>query len=214
MKIELNKRILDKNEECALQNTNFFAQHNICCLNVISSPGSGETTTLGRTIKDLSGKVKIGVIEGDIHTDTDAKKIRETGAPAIQIETKGSCHLSAQQVTAALSGIPSETLDIIFIENVGNLVCPSDFALGENGRVVVLSVPEGDDKPIKYPGTFAKADIVLINKIDLIEYIDFDLDRVIKDINAVNPNVPIFQLSATTGQGMQQWYDWLTRQIK
>ncbi|MCK4999044.1 MAG: hydrogenase nickel incorporation protein HypB [Anaerohalosphaera sp.] len=214
MKIELNKRILDKNEECALQNANFFAEHNITCINVISSPGSGKTTTLGRTIRDLADKIKIGVIEGDIFTDTDAEKIRAAGAPAVQIETKGSCHLSAQQVTAALSAIPAETLDIIFIENVGNLVCPSDFALGENARVVILSVPEGDDKPIKYPGTFAKADVVLINKIDLAPYIDFDLDRVIKDIKAVNHEAPIFQLSATTGDGMQQWYDWLVAQIK
>ena len=209
MKIDLNKRILDKNEECALQNKNFFAEHNVCCCNVISSPGSGKTTMLKKTIIDLKDKVKIGVIEGDIRTDTDAEKIRTTGAPAVQIETKGACHLSAQQVTGALSAIPSKELDIIFIENVGNLVCPASFELGEKARVIILSVPEGDDKPIKYPGTFATADVVLINKMDLIDYIDFDIDRVIKDIRTVNPDVSIFQVSATTGQGMDQWYDWL-----
>lgn len=212
MKIPLNKKILDKNEECALQNKDFFAKHNITCMNVISSPGSGKTTILSRTIRDLMGKTKIAVIEGDIRTDTDAKKIRETGAPAVQIETKGACHLSAQQVTGALGAIPAADMDIIFIENVGNLVCPSDFALGENARVIVLSVPEGDDKPIKYPQTFAKADIVLINKIDLIDYINFDLERAIKDIRAVNPDAKILQISATTGQGMQQWYNWLLKQ--
>jgi len=209
MKISLNKKILDKNEECALQNSEFFADNNIVCLNVISSPGSGKTTTLSRTILDLNGEVKIAVIEGDIRTDTDAQKIRATGANAVQIETKGSCHLSAQQVSGALTAIPAAEMDVIFIENVGNLVCPSDFALGEDLRVVVLSVPEGDDKPIKYPGTFAKADVILINKIDLIDYIDFDLERVIADIRAVNDKAEMFQLSATTGQGMENWYGWL-----
>ena len=131
MKVPLNKKILDKNEECALQNSEFFATHDIVCMNVISSPGSGKTTILSQTIRDLTGKTKIAVIEGDIRTDTDAKKIRATGAPAVQIETKGACHLSAQQVTGALSAIPATDMDIIFIENVGNLVCPSDFNLGE-----------------------------------------------------------------------------------
>lgn len=209
MKVPLNKKILDKNEECALQNSDFFAKHNIICMNVISSPGSGKTTILSQTIRDLTGKTKIAVIEGDIRTDTDAQKIRETGAPAVQIETKGACHLSAQQVTGALTAIPATDMDIIFIENVGNLVCPSDFALGENARVIVLSVPEGDDKPIKYPQTFAKADIVLINKIDLIDYIKFDMERVLSDIRAVNPDANILQISATTGEGMQDWYNWL-----
>jgi len=209
MKISLNKKILDKNEECALQNSEFFAENNIVCINVISSPGYGKTTTLSQTIRDLTDEIKIAVIEGDIRTDTDAQKIRATGANAVQIETKGACHLSAQQVTGALTAIPAADMDIIFIENVGNLVCPSDFALGENLRAVVLSVPEGDDKPIKYPGTFAKADVILINKIDLIDYIDFDTQRVINDIRAVNDKAEIFQVSATTGMGMENWYNWL-----
>lgn len=209
MKIPLNKKILDKNEECAMQNSEFFAANDIVCMNVISSPGSGKTTILSRTIRDLINETRIAVIEGDIRTDTDARKIRETGAPAIQIETKGACHLSAQQVTGALALIPAVDMDFIFIENVGNLVCPSAFALGENARVVVLSVPEGDDKPAKYPQTFAKADIVLINKIDLIDYINFDMDRVISDISTLNNDVKILQVSATTGQGMDQWYSWL-----
>lgn len=213
MKISLNKKILDKNEECALQNTEFFAANKILCLNVISSPGSGKTTTLSQTIRDLTGEVKIAVIEGDIRTDTDAQKIRATGASAVQIETMGSCHLSAQQVTGALTAIPAADMDIIFIENVGNLVCPSDFALGENLRVVILSIPEGDDKPIKYPGTFAKADIVLINKIDLIDYIDFNMERAIADIRAVNKKTEILHISAKTGAGMKNWYSWLKAKL-
>ena len=209
MKVSLNKKILSKNEECALQNRAFFTKNKTLCLNVISSPGSGKTTIISRTIRDLKDKVKIGVIEGDIKTDTDAAKIRETGAPAVQIETRGACHLSAQQITAKLGAISADKLDIVFIENIGNLVCPSDFDLGEQVRVVVLSAPEGDDKPAKYPGTFAKANVLLINKIDLLSHIEFDVDRVINDARKLNGDLKIFQISAKTGAGMDKWYDWL-----
>jgi hydrogenase nickel incorporation protein HypB len=213
MKVTLNKKILDKNEECALQNRTFFAENKTLCLNVISSPGSGKTTIISRTIRDLKDRVKIGVIEGDIQTDTDAQKIRETGAAAVQIETKGACHLTALQVTSKLGAISAGELDVVFIENIGNLVCPSDFDLGEQGRVVVLSVPEGDDKPAKYPGTFAKADVLLINKIDLLDYVEFDMNRVIDDARKLNSGLKIFQMSAKTGDGMSQWYDWLVGRI-
>ena len=213
MKITLNKKILDKNEECAAGNQAFFKDNGIVCLNVISSPGSGKTTILSRTITDLADRVKIAVIEGDIKTDTDARKIRATGAAAIQIETQGSCHVSAAQVARALGEIPAKDMDLIFIENVGNLVCPSDFNLGEGGRVVVLSVPEGDDKPIKYPGTFAKADVILINKMDLLDYIDFDIEKVITDIKTVNKTARIFHISATKGNGLYECYNWLEAQI-
>ncbi|MBN1126542.1 MAG: hydrogenase nickel incorporation protein HypB [Sedimentisphaerales bacterium] len=209
MKVSLNKRILDRNDECAQKNKLFFEQNSVLCVNVISSPGSGKTTMLSRTILALKDKLKIGVIEGDIKTDTDAEKIRSTGAAAVQIETQGACHLSAVQVHDALTQIEAMDKDVIFIENVGNLVCPSAFDLGENKRVVLLSVPEGDDKPIKYPGTFAGADVILINKMDLILYIPFDLDRVLNDIRKVNPDAKVFKISAITGDGMQQWYDWL-----
>jgi hydrogenase nickel incorporation protein HypB len=209
MKVSLNKRILDRNDECARKNRAFFEQHHVLCVNVISSPGSGKTTMLSRSILALKDKLKIGVIEGDIKTDTDAAKIRATGAAAVQIETQGACHLSAVQVHDALRQIDAVAKDVIFIENVGNLVCPSAFDLGEKKRVVLLSVPEGDDKPIKYPGTFAGADVILINKMDLIAYIPFDLERVLTDIRKVNPQAKVFQVSAITGEGMQQWYDWL-----
>lgn len=211
MKVSLNQKILSRNEECALKNKAFFKEHNVFCLNFISSPGSGKTTTIARTIRDLKDKLEIGVIEGDIKTDTDAQKIRAAGAEAVQIETQGACHLSAEQVYNALKLLKAETMDVVIIENVGNLVCPSAFDLGEHGRVVLLSVPEGDDKPIKYPGTFAGANVILINKMDLAQHIAFDLQRVLRDIRAVNPDAEIFQVSATTGEGMDAWYRWLLR---
>jgi hydrogenase nickel incorporation protein HypB len=209
MKVSLNQKILSRNEECAQKNKTFFKDNNVLCLNVISSPGSGKTTTISRTIKDLGDQIRIGVIEGDIKTDTDAQKIRDAGGEAVQIETHGACHLSAEQVHNATMALGAEKMDVVIIENVGNLVCPSAFDLGEAQRVILLSVPEGDDKPIKYPGTFAEADVVLINKIDLMDYIDFNLERVLGDIRVVNPDVEIFQVSATTGEGMDQWYNWL-----
>jgi hydrogenase nickel incorporation protein HypB len=214
MKVSLNQKILSRNEECAKKNKAFFKEHDVLCLNVISSPGSGKTTTISRTIKDLGDQIRIGVIEGDIKTDTDAQKIRDAGGEAVQIETHGACHLSAEQVYNAIKALDAEKMDVVIIENVGNLVCPSAFDLGEAQRVILLSVPEGDDKPIKYPGTFAEADVVLINKIDLADYIDFNLERALADICVVNPDVEIFQVSATTGEGMDAWYEWLKNKNK
>ncbi len=212
-KVNLRKKILDANEESAFINSQLFAEHNIKCINMISSPGSGKTTILAQTITALKDRIKIGVIEGDLKTDLDAQKIRKTGAPAVQIETAGACHLSADQVTSALGNLPACDLDLVFIENVGNLVCPSDFVLGEHARAVVLSVAEGDDKPAKYPATFAKADVLLINKMDLIDYLDFDIERVKKDARKLNKKLKIFEISATTGGGMCLWYDWLLEQM-
>lgn len=214
MKILLGQKILSRNEECAQKNKAFFAAHKILCLNVISSPGSGKTTTIARTIRDLKDKLTIGVIEGDIKTDTDARKIRDAGAEAVQIETEGACHLSAEQVHNALAAINAEKKDVVIIENVGNLVCPSAFDLGEDMRVVILSVPEGDDKPVKYPGTFAGANVVLINKIDLLGHIRFNLERALADIRVVNPHAEIFEVSAETGEGMKFWYQWLLNKAK
>lgn len=214
MKVSLNQKILSRNDQCAQNNRDFFAEHGVLCLNVISSPGSGKTTLLARTIRQLKDVLTIGVIEGDICTDNDAQRIRQTGAEAVQIETEGACHLSAEQVGNALTSMDSKHKDIIFIENVGNLVCPSAFNLGEAGRVVLLSIPEGDDKPAKYPGTFAQADVVLINKIDLMEHIPFSLQRVLADIHTVNPEAAILQVSAATGEGMDRWCDWLVEKRK
>ena len=214
MKISLGQKILSRNEECAQKNREFFKKHKILCLNVISSPGAGKTSLLVRTIQDLKDQLKIGVIEGDLETDNDARKILAAGAAAFQIETKGACHLSAEQVQNALKMIEAEKMDLVFIENVGNLVCPSAFDLGESKRVVILSIPKGDDKPAKYPGTFAGASVVLINKIDLLAHIEFNLQRVLADIRTVNPTAQILQLSAAAGEGMQNWYNWLKEQIE
>jgi hydrogenase nickel incorporation protein HypB len=215
-KIDTRKKILSANEEFALKNSQLLATYKKLCLNMISSPGSGKTTILVRTITDLKGEIKIGVIEGDIRTDIDAERIRTTQAPAIQINTNGACHLSAAQVHGALQKLPLNDLDLVFIENVGNLVCPAAFELGENAKVVVLSVAEGDDKPAKYPSIFAKSKALLINKTDLLESgnIDFDIERVRIDAHRLNKSVEIFPVSARTGDGLTAWYDWLRRQLR
>jgi len=216
-KVEVGKKILIANEEYALKNSRFFAEQKKLCLNMISSPGSGKTTILTRTIRELGVKLKIGVIEGDIQTSLDAERIRETKAPAVQIETGGSCHLSASQVSKALDKLETNELDLIFIENVGNLVCPSAFELGENGKVVVLSVAEGDDKPAKYPAIFAKSKVLLINKIDLLEavgQVDFNTEKVKSDALNLNKDIEIFSISAKTGEGMQSWYEWLANSVR
>jgi len=215
-KVNVGKKILNANDTYALKNSELLAHHGKRCFNMISSPGSGKTTLLVRTISDLAGAIKIGVIEGDIQTDIDAQRIRATNAPAIQIITEGACHLSAAQVHQALQKLPLDNLEIIFIENVGNLVCPSAFELGEDGKIVVLSVAEGDDKPAKYPAIFAKSKVLLVNKIDLLAagaLIDFDLERVKTDARRLNKSIEIFPVSAKTGEGMIAWYDWLKGQL-
>jgi hydrogenase nickel incorporation protein HypB len=215
-KVNIGKKILSSNEEYALKNSQLLTEQKKLCLNMISSPGSGKTTILARTISESKEKIKIGVIEGDIQTEIDAERIRATKAPAIQINTKGACHLSAAQVNSALEKLPLGDLDLIFIENVGNLVCPSAFELGETVKIVVLSVAEGDDKPAKYPAIFAKSKALLINKIDLLKagVVDFDIERVKVDARKLNKGIEIFPISAKTGEGMTDWYDWLMQEVK
>jgi hydrogenase nickel incorporation protein HypB len=215
-KVNVGTRILGANEQYAMKNIELLAQCKQLCLNMISSPGSGKTTILVRTISDLKGQLRIGVIEGDLQTDIDAQRIRATQAPAIQINTEGACHLSARQVHEALGRLPLDALDAIVIENVGNLVCPAAFELGETGKIVVLSVAEGDDKPVKYPGIFAKSKALLVNKIDLLRgaLVDFDLDRVKADARRLNKSIEIFPVCAKSGEGMQNWYDWLSAQVR
>jgi len=215
-KINVGKKILSANEEYAIKNTLLFAEKKTLCLNMISSPGSGKTTILTRMINELKDKIRVGVIEGDIQTDIDAEKIRTTGAPVIQINTEGACHLSAIQVNRALTQLPIDGLDMVCIENVGNLVCPSAFFLGENAKIVVLSVAEGDDKPAKYPAIFAKSKVLLINKMDLLTatQADFDIERVKTDARKLNKDIEIFPISAKSGEGMCSWYEWLEKQVK
>lgn len=216
-KVNVRKKILSANEEYALKNILFLAKHKILCLNMISSPGSGKTTILTRTINELKGKIKIGVIEGDIQTDIDAKRIKATKAPVVQINTDGACHLSAAQIDNALKRLPVSNLNLIFIENVGNLVCPSAFDLGEAGKIAVLSVAEGDDKPAKYPAIFAKSKVLLINKIDLLTtsgQVDFNIERAKADARKLNKGIEIFPISAKTGEGMTDWYNWLIKSVE
>ncbi len=215
-KIDIGKKILSENEKYALENMMFLTDKKKLCLNMISSPGSGKTTILAKTINELKDKIGIGVIEGDIQTDIDAERIKATEAPAVQINTEGACHLSALQVSQGLKQLPVEDLNIIFIENVGNLVCPSAFELGEAGKIVVLSVAEGDDKPVKYPAIFAKSKVLLINKIDLLPggLVDFDIERVRVDARKLNKGIKVFPISAKTGEGMTGWYDWLLKSVE
>jgi len=216
-KVKVGKKILSANEEYAVKNSRLLAEQKKLCLNMISSPGSGKTTILVKTINELKGKIKIGVIEGDIQTDIDAERIKATGAPVIQINTEGACHLSAAQVSSGLERLPVSDLDLIFIENVGNLVCPSAFELGETGKVAVLSVPEGDDKPAKYPAIFAKSKALLVNKVDLLgaqAQVDFDVERVKADARKLNKSIEIFLISARTGEGFAEWCGWLLRAVE
>jgi len=215
-KIDIGKKILTENEKYALENLLFFTKKKKLCLNIISSPGSGKTTIMAKTINELKRKIKIGVIEGDIQTDIDAERIRATEAPAIQINTEGACHLSATQISEALKQLPVDDLDLILIENVGNLVCPSAFELGESGKIVVLSVPEGDDKPAKYPAIFAKSKVLLINKIDLLDsgQVDFDIERAKADARRLNKAIEIFPISARRGDGIADWCDWLVKSVE
>jgi hydrogenase nickel incorporation protein HypB len=209
MKIKLAQKILAKNDDYASANRKFFKRNNILCINMISSPGSGKTTILEQTAKVLKKKIKIAVIEGDLYTERDAERIRKAGLQAIQIETKGACHLNADQITKAVHKLDTENLDVLVIENVGNLVCPSDFDLGEIVRVVVLSTAEGDDKCVKYPGSFAQADVLLINKIDLAKHLDFNIAKAKRDARKLNKQLKIFEISAKTLSGMNKWFNWL-----
>ncbi len=208
-KLSVETDILAKNNRLAARNREFLRERGVFALNLVSSPGSGKTTILERTLRDLSGKVRCAVIEGDQQTDNDARRIAATGVPARQINTGAGCHLDAHMVGHAMEELPMDDLDILFIENVGNLVCPASFDLGEAHKVVVLSVTEGEDKPLKYPQMFHAADVMLLNKVDLLPHLDFDVERCLEMARRVSPGIRIFQLSARSGEGMAAWYEWL-----
>jgi len=212
--IQLEQDLLSKNNTYATQNREYFKQHNIFVLNLVSSPGAGKTTLLVETIKALNGQFPIAVIEGDQQTEHDADRIRATGTPALQINTGRACHLEALGIGQALIELGVKDNSLLAIENVGNLVCPSSFDLGEAHKVVVLSVTEGDDKPLKYPDMFHAADLMLINKTDLLPYVDFDVERCIGYAKQVNPEIKIISLSATKGDNFSAWTDWLSEQIR
>ncbi|MGL4858686.1 MAG: hydrogenase nickel incorporation protein HypB [Enterobacteriaceae bacterium] len=210
--VELEIDVLDKNNQLAQDNRALFARLQQLVLNLVSSPGSGKTTLLCETLHRLQGKIPCAVIEGDQQTSNDADRIRATHTPAIQINTGTGCHLDAQMVREACARLPLTDPGILFIENVGNLVCPASFDLGEQHKVVVLSVTEGEDKPLKYPHMFAAASLMILNKIDLLPYVQFDLQRCMEYARQVNPHIEILCLSATKGEGMEQWLNWLEQQ--
>jgi len=208
--IEIEKDILYRNSLYAEENREFLTSKGILTLNFVSSPGSGKTTLLVETINALRALYKTYVIEGDQQTSNDAERIRKTGATAIQINTGKGCHLDAHTVGHALEHLELESRSLLFIENVGNLVCPASFDLGENHKVALLSVTEGDDKPIKYPDMFAASSIMLLNKIDLLPYVNFDTDRCIEYARQVNPDIQVILLSAQDGQGCSEWFEWIS----
>lgn len=209
-KINLEEDILKKNNLIAAQNRNWFQARNILALNLVSSPGAGKTTLLTRTIKDLQSEIPLSVIEGDQETVNDAQKIRQTGCRVVQINTGTGCHLEANMIQKGCQEIDPPSNSLVMIENVGNLVCPALFDLGENAKVVILSVTEGDDKPIKYPHMFRASKIMILTKIDLLPYVQFDVDRCLEYARQVNPKLKIFPVSAVTGDGLNNWYKWLT----
>ncbi len=208
--IDLETAVLAKNDHLAQHNREWLAERGILALNLMSSPGSGKTTLLVRTLSELSGVRAAAVIEGDQETRLDAERIRATGAPVVQINTGSGCHLDADMLARGLTALQPAQDSLVFVENVGNLVCPALFDLGEAARVVIVSVTEGEDKPLKYPQMFAAADLVVINKVDLLPYLDVDLESLAGNCRAVRPGVQILPLSATTGDGMQAWHSWLT----
>ena len=210
--IKILKNIMDENQSQAAKNRQWFRSRKILALNLIASPGAGKTTFLEQTIKGLFPKFKLAVIEGDITGDHDAKRIEALGVPVVQINTEGGCHLDAHMIDSVLGSLDLTGLNFLFIENVGNLVCPAEFDLGEDLKVVVLSTPEGHDKPAKYPLIFSEAQAVIINKMDLLKAVDFDLAQAERDIKRLNPDVPIFRLSCKTGEGLDSWLQWFSSQ--
>lgn len=209
MKITLRTDVLTNNNKAAEFNRNLFNEQNILVINIMSSPGAGKTTLLEETVRELSPKYKIAVIEGDLATDMDADRIRALGAQAVQINTHGGCHLDARMVAAALGDLNLDGVNIIFIENVGNLVCPSGYDLGQHHKVAVLSVPEGNDKIPKYPTMFMRTELVLLNKLDLLPYLDFSVEKAIEDLKGINPDSKLLALSAKTKEGLNEWFAWI-----
>ena len=214
MQIDLHKPILDKNDTLAAELRQRFAENHVYVVDLLASPGSGKTSTILATIDALRDEFNIAVIEGDIASSVDAEKIKAQGIPAVQINTGGACHLESAMLKRAIDVLDLERLDLIIVENVGNLVCPTDFDLGENSKVMILSVPEGDDKPLKYPGVFQVSDAVILNKVDTLPVFDFDRDAFYTSVRNLNPKAPIFPIAATKGEGVEEWATWLAERVR
>lgn len=212
--IEIKQSVFEDNDADANRLREELKQENTYLLNLMSSPGSGKTTTLTKTINELKDEFKIGVMEADIDSDVDAQTISSTGAKVIQLHTGGMCHLDADMTRQGIKELGTENVDLVILENVGNLVCPAEFDTGSTKNAMILSVPEGDDKPLKYPLMFSICDVLLINKIDVLEYFDFNIDLCTQRAKKLNPNIKVIPISARTGEGISEWTDWLRNQVK
>jgi len=213
MEIKIMKNVLDRNQNKANEIRVLLQEKKVLMVNLISSPGAGKTTLLDKTIENLLNKFRIGVIEGDITTDRDAQRLKKHDIPIVVINTEGGCHLDSHSISKALPEFDLDNLDVLFVENVGNLVCPSHFDLGESFKLALVSTAEGDDKPIKYPMLFREAKAVILNKTDLIQYTNFNIKNFLIDLNNVNGKVPLFEVSCTNNSNMDQWYNWISKQI-
>ena len=212
--IDVHKPILDRNEKLAAENRARFDEAGVFVLDLMASPGAGKTSTILATIAALRERYSIAVIEGDIASKVDAEKVKAHGIPAVQINTGGACHLESDMIKRAVAALPLDELDLIIIENVGNLVCPTEFYLGEHAKVMILSVPEGHDKPYKYPGIFQISEAVILNKVDTMSVFDFDEEEFTSVVHSLNPKAPIFRLAATKEEGVSDWADWLAERIE
>jgi hydrogenase nickel incorporation protein HypB len=214
VKVKVVTQILEANDRIAEENRKLFDKSGVYVINIMSAPGAGKTSLLEKTIKEISGKTKIGVIEGDIAGSDDAKRIKNLGIPVVQINTGGACHLDANMIREAIDSFPLKGLDILIIENVGNLVCPAEFKVGEDIKVMLLSITEGDDKPLKYPLMFQESSALILNKIDLLPYTNADIVKIKKNSLSLNPKLKIFEVSCKTGEGISKWVKWLQSLIK
>lgn len=212
--LTIKEDILVANDVRANENSDLLEKKNILMINIMSSPGAGKTTLLLKTIDNMKDKTHIGVIEGDVASSVDADKINEQSIPVVQINTAGGCHLDANQVSQGLNNLPLEEINLLFIENVGNLICTAEFNLGEQKKVMILSLPEGHDKPYKYPIMFTEVDVVLVSKNDLAPLLDFDMEEFVSAVQGLNEKTEIYPISAKTGEGMEAWYSWLEKQLK
>ena len=209
MEIQVMKNILGENDNIAAANRAMFAEKKVYVLNLLGSPGAGKTSLLEKTIAKLKDELKLAVIEGDLFTAKDAERIERQGVPVVQINTAGGCHLDAPMVQKAASSLDLDAIDLLIVENVGNLVCPAEFAVGEDDKAVVLSITEGDDKPLKYPLVFKESAAALLNKVDILPYCNFDMASAKSDITALHPGIKVIELACTTGQGVDEWCAWL-----
>jgi hydrogenase nickel incorporation protein HypB len=214
MEIRIMKNILDRNSNKAEENRKLLHEKKVMMVNIISSPGAGKTTLLERACEALCDKFSIGIIEGDVTTDRDAQRLKKYNIPIVSINTEGGCHLDSHSISKAMEPFDLESLDILFVENVGNLICPSQFDLGETFKMAVVSTTEGDDKPSKYPMIFSEARAVILNKTDLLPYTNFNVGSYISDLRSLNPRIKMFQTSAVRGEGISEWLNWLVSQIE